>query len=157
MVALGLVALAVAIAGGLASGLSAPVRVARGVFIGSSAAYGVLALIDFGEHCRLEKQTTGRYLSCKAIPLAETVNHVAIVATVIGFLVLARPYGEHAEARDWFVLAFPVIFLALGWSDELVFHRHRTHQRENIIHTTTHAAAAAMFASTVMYRVVDWT
>lgn len=46
------------------------------------------------------------------------------------------------------------VFLALGWCDEIVFHRRRTMHRENLIHTTQHLAEGIMWTTLDATRVL---
>ena len=144
-----------AIAGAVASGLvlgalrepSAPRALAHAAFLGAAFGYLATSLIDFAEHFRLEKLSTGRLMTFAVIPLGESLNHVATVATILFILAFSRPLPAALEARDWLVLAAPLLFLALGWRDELVYHRRRAAHREDIMHTVAHLAAGAMLSS----------
>ena len=64
-----------------------------------------------------------------------------------GVLALSRPLPSVLEPRDWFVLASPLVFLALGWRDEFVYHRRRSVHREDLMHTVAHLAAGAMLSA----------
>jgi len=127
IIVIGLVA---ALAGGGLLGLTAstgsvPYRVLRGIFFASAFAYLVLSLFDFWEHFRLEKAATGRWWSMTVLPPGETLNHIATGTVVIALFVFARPLPSVLAARDWFVIFAPALFLALGWRDEIVYHRRR--------------------------------
>lgn len=127
-------------------------RVARSVFIGGAYAYLAIATIDFTEHFRLEKRLTGRYWSFEAVPLGETINHALTVAVIGAMIALARPIPPAPEWRDWFALGAPLLYMALGWRDELVYHRRRCAHREDLMHTTAHIASAVMLAGFVASR-----
>jgi hypothetical protein len=129
------------------AGASGPQRMLRAIFFASAFAYLVVSLLDFREHFRLERAATGRWWSTRVLPLGETLNHAATGLVVVAMLVLARPLPSPPQPRDWFVLAAPALFLALGWRDELVYHRRRCAHREDIMHTTAHLAAGVMMCS----------
>ena len=132
-----------------------PERAARAVFVGSAIAYAGTSLVDFAEHLRLEKVRTGRYLAACEVPLGESANHVLTVATIVALLVLARPLPrERLEARDVFVLLAPAAITALGWRDEIVYHRRRSQHREDMMHTVSHIGLAGMLAGLFAARVV---
>lgn len=131
-------------------------RVAEAIFQGSLTVYAGIAAFDVLEHLRLEKHVTGGYLSSTVIPWPETAIHVAIGATLAGFIQLARPIDRKLERRDAFVLLTPHLFLALGWLDELAFHRRRALHREDILHTVSHLSAAALMAALFAARVINW-
>lgn len=82
--------------------------------------------------------------------------HEAIVTTIILFAYLARPLSFSLGLIDWFLILAPVPFLTLGFADEIVYHRRRALHRENILHTVSHIVAAAMLASIVAARMIDW-
>ena len=154
-------AVAVAVVAGAAAGATlstgAPAyRLLRAIFFASAFAYLVLSLLDFWEHFRLERAATGRWWSMTVLPPGETLNHTATGAVIVALFVLARPLPSLPAARDWFVLASPAIFLALGWRDELVYHRRRCAHREDIMHTVAHLAAGVMIASFLAMRLVRW-
>jgi hypothetical protein len=68
-------------------------------------------------------------------------------------LALVRPLDrKRLRARDWFTISAPGIFLALGWRDELKFHRRRSAHREDLMHTVAHLAAGVMLASLYLWR-----
>jgi hypothetical protein len=131
-------------------------RIARTIFFGSAFGYLATSLIDFWEHQRLEKEVTGHYFRWVAVPPGETVNHAATIGNVISMLIFARPLRRRPSLRDLWVLAAPGLFMALGWRDELVYHRRRTTHREDIMHTTAHLAAATMLASLYAMRLPRW-
>lgn len=131
-------------------------RMAEAIFQGSLTVYVGIAAFDVWEHLRLEKHVTGSYLSSTVVPWPETAIHGAIGATLAGFIQLARPIERKLERRDAFVLLTPHIFLALGWLDELAFHRRRALHREDILHTVSHLSAAALMASLFAARVINW-
>src|SRR3954471_297163 len=134
-----------------------PLRVLRSIFWSSALGYLATSLVDFAEHFRLEKQATGRYLSSTAIPPGETANHGATIATVVSALALARPLPRRRlRARDWWLLAAPGVFLALGWRDEFVYHRKRSTHREDMMHTIPHLAAGVMWTTLYAMRLVRW-
>src|SRR5438874_1606434 len=54
-----------------------PARLPRAIFFASAFSYLVVSLADFGEHFRLEKAATGRYLAHAVVPIGETLNHAA--------------------------------------------------------------------------------
>jgi len=122
----------------------------RATFFFSAFSYLIISLIDFWEHFRLEKLATGRYLSMVAVPPGETFNHLLTSLVILGELVLARPLPPQLAPRDWFVVSAPLLFLLLGWRDELVYHRRRCAHREDIMHTTAHLAAGVMMCSFLM-------
>jgi len=148
-----------AIAAGIALGLLRDGRepaLLRASFFGTAFAYFAVSLFDFWEHFRLEKAATGRWWSSTVVPIGETLNHTATGAVVVAFLVLARALPPVLEPRDWFCLSAPAAFLALGWRDELVYHRRRAAHREDIMHTVAHLAAGAMLCSFALMRFRSW-
>lgn len=149
----------VAIAGGVALGFALagrePVLVRAG-FFGSAFAYLVVSLFDFWEHFRLEKVATGRWWAISVLPLGESLNHAATGIVVIAFLLLARPLPAVLAPRDWICLASPPLFLALGWHDELAYHRRRSAHREDLMHTVAHLAAGAMLCTFALMRFRSW-
>lgn len=146
------------IVGATSRGAPTPLRVLRSIFWSSALGYLVTSLADFAEHFRLEKQATGRYLSSTAIPVGETANHAATIATVVSALALARPLPKRRlRARDWWLLAAPGLFLALGWRDEFVYHRKRSTHREDMMHTIPHLAAGIMWTTLYAMRLRRWT
>lgn len=122
-------------------------QLAHAAFLGAGFGYLATALIDFAEHFRLEKLHSGRFTSFDVIPLGESLNHAATVGVVAGVLAFSRPLPSAIEPRDWFVLASPLLFLALGWRDEFVYHRRRSVHREDLMHTVAHLAAGAMLSA----------
>lgn len=126
---------------------SASLRLARRVFAASAFAYASLVFLDLAEHLRLEKEETGRYLRWKVVTPGETANHVMAVGITVAYLALLRPAGPRLRARDAFVLTAPVVLLALGWVDELIFHRRRVRPREALLHGLLHLAGSATLVS----------
>ena len=108
------------------------------------------------EHLRLEREATGRYLACAVVPIGETLNHAATIIVLLGLLVLAEPLGHTRDWRDAWIVVGPAAFLALGWRDEIVYHRRRAAHREDIMHTVSHLAAGVMLTTLVLTRVVSW-
>jgi hypothetical protein len=154
-------AIAVALVAGAALGAlgstgPGPYRVLRAIFFSSAFAYAVLSSLDFWEHFRLERAATGRWWSMRVLPPGETINHAATGAVIIALFVLARPLGPTLAPRDWFVLVAPALFLALGWRDEIVYHRRRCAHREDIMHTTAHLAAGVMMCTYLSTRLFAW-
>lgn len=141
-------------AAGLASDGSWPERIVTAIFYASAFGYLGVSLLDFYEHFRLEKEVTGKWIAFAALPIGETINHALTTATIVAALVLVRPLGTTLEARDWFVIVAPAIFLGLGWRDELVYHRRRSAHREDIMHTVAHLAAGVMLSSLYVMRLV---
>jgi len=155
------IALTVALVGGALLGVEASTgtlayRAIRGIFFASAFSYLVLSLFDFWEHFRLEKAATGRWWSMTVLPLGETLNHVATGAVVIALFVFARPLPSVLAARDWFVVFAPALFLALGWRDEIVYHRRRCAHREDIMHTVAHLSAGVMMCTYLSTRLMRW-
>ena len=154
--------LGLALGGALAAGplfgaraAGRPQRIVRSVFFSSAFGYLVTSLVDFAEHFRLEKLVTGRRLAAVVVPPGETLNHAATIATVVAALLAARRPAAHPTARDLLVLAAPGVFLALGWRDELRYHRKRATHREDIMHTTAHLAAGVMWTALYAMRLLD--
>ena len=150
--------LAMLIAVGAVLGLSGDgsfaVRVADAAFRASLYSYVAVSLLDLWEHYRLEHHVTGRWLSFVVIPFGESFVHGLIVSTLVTVVVLARPVQASLEWRDWLVLVGPIVFLALGWIDELKYHRRRALHREDMLHTVSHLAAGAMLVGLFASRVV---
>jgi hypothetical protein len=132
---------------GLAARRPPAARVLRGVFATSTLAYLVAASVDLAEHLRLEKEVTGHRLRWTVVPPSETAVHAGIIATKLSVLLLARPLRRPAHLLDVWLIAAPGVFLALGWLDELAYHRRRTPHREDIIHATQHLAEGIMWTS----------
>lgn len=154
--AVGALAVVLGCALGLGGDRPLALRLVRAVFFASALGYLTSSLVDFWEHFRLEREATGRYLSSEVVPLGETLNHAATSLVIILMLILARPLPPTLEARDWFVLVSPGLFVALGWRDELVYHRRRSSHREDIMHTVAHLAAGVMIATFLVSRLVRW-
>jgi hypothetical protein len=130
-------------------------RIARSIFWSSALAYLVTSLADFAEHFRLEKAATGRYLRAAVVPVGETLNHAATIGTVVSTLALARPVrARRLRPLDAWLLSAPAVFLALGWRDELVYHRRRSTHREDMMHTVAHLAAGIMWTTLYAMRLV---
>ncbi len=119
----------------------------RAIFFAAAFAYLAVSSVDFWEHLRLEKVLTGRWLAFSAVPIAETVNHALTTSVLVLTFLLARPFPEVLAPRDWYVVAAPVLYLALGWVDELVYHRRRAVHREDLMHTVSHLAGGAMLTA----------
>lgn len=143
------------VAGALAE-RSAPRAVVHATFLGSAFGYLATSLLDFALHFRLERQRTGRWLGFTVVPKGESVNHVATVATLVSLLALSRQPPRHPAWRDRWTLAAPAVFLALGWRDELVYHRRRTDHREDMLHTVAHLAAGVMLTSFTALKTACW-
>lgn len=127
--------------------------VVRGTFLASAMGYLSVSLLDFALHFRMERERTGHAIGWKVIPLGESVNHVLTVGTLASLLALARkPRLARYALRDRWTLAAPALFLALGWRDELVYHRRRTDHREDMLHTVSHLAAGVMLTSFMRLR-----
>ena len=158
--ALIVIAFAVSLAGGAALGAlaggSAQYRLVRATFFASAFSYLVLSLLDFWEHFRLEQEATGRWWSMTVLPLGESINHAATGAVMIAMFVLARKLPPVLAPRDWIVLASPVLFLLLGWHDEVSYHRRRCAHREDIMHTVAHLAAGVMMCTYLSTRLFVW-
>jgi hypothetical protein len=150
---------AAAIAAGVALALVATrgpalLVAARALFFASAFAYLTVSIVDFSEHGRLERALGGQFFSTRAIPLGETINHVLTAISLAIFLALLRPTPLEPTARDWIAAGALVAFWALGWRDELVYHRRRAAHREDIMHTVAHLAAGVMLASFVLSKLV---
>lgn len=128
-------------------GSHAPIRVLRGTLFGSTLAYLTTVALDVAEHFRLEKEVTGSYLRCSAVPLSESLVHAGIALTNLSALLFARPVRRVRSLADRWLLVAPGVFLALGWTDELVYHRRRAPHREDIIHATEHLAEGIMWTA----------
>jgi hypothetical protein len=141
---------------GLAVGEPVPLqRAARALFFGSAFAYLTTATVDFWEHLRLEKEATGRFLAWQAVPLGESLNHAGTTVILVAMLLLVRRPPPVLEARDWLCLAAPALFLALGWWDEVVYHRRRCEHREDLMHTVSHLAGGVMVTALYMMRLLS--
>ncbi len=133
-----------------------PEAVARAGLALSLVAYFTASLLDLAEHFRLEREVSGRWLSWQAIPLGESGVHLAVTGVLIGAAALARPLPPEPVLRDAFVLASPLLFLGLGWWDELAYHRRRALHREDILHTLSHLAAGALLAFVLIGSSAPW-
>jgi hypothetical protein len=122
-------------------------RIARTVFFGSAFGYLTTALLDFWEHQRMEKAVTGHYGRWVVVPPGETANHLLQIANVVGMLAWAQPRRRPRRWSDVWQLVAPGLFLALGWRDEMVYHRRRATRREDIMHTTSHLASGVMLTA----------
>lgn len=142
--------------GALTSGGRVGLAIVRAIFFGSSFAYLTVSIVDFWEHARLEKLLGGWWLSHRAIPIGETVNHWLTLLVLALAIALARPLPAVLAPRDLYVLAAPALFLALGWRDELGYHRRRARHREDILHTVAHLGAAVMLATFYLMRLYHW-
>ncbi len=134
----------------------AAVRVLSSVLISSGLAYAVTVVLDSAEHFRLERAATGHWLRWKVVPLSESALHASILMVNASALMLARPPRRPLAPRDWWVLVAPAVFLALGWADELRYHRRRAPHREDIIHTTEHLAEGVMWTALYASRLPRW-
>ena len=116
-------------------------------FCASIAAYLVVSGLDLHEHLRLEKFVTGRWIEWKVVPLGESVLHSGIVGCLVAALILSfwePPLGPIP------LLVATLGFFALGWCDELIYHRRRALHREDILHTVSHLAGGAVFATLLL-------
>jgi hypothetical protein len=135
---------------------SAPEGIVHATFLGSALGYLTVSLADFYEHLRMEKVATGRWVGAQVVPVGETLNHLLTIGVLGSMLLLARPLAAPLDKRDVWVLCAPAVFLALGWRDEIVYHRRRSPHREDILHTVAHLAAGVMLASFFAWKLVDW-
>lgn len=132
-------------------------RFVRAAFTASAAAFFIVVAADFAEHFRLERELTGRALRWQVVPIGETLLHGAIGGTLAMMFLLARPLGDGAPmVRDWLSIAAPLLFVGLGWADEIYYHRRRAMQREHILHTVSHLTAAATLVTFAALRFIDW-
>lgn len=115
-----------------------------------------MSVADFIEHFRLERELSGSAFSWRVVPVGETMLHVAIGAVLAALVLLARPNDGNEGAGDWLAVAAPVVFVVLGWADELYYHRRRAMQREHILHTVSHLTAAATLVCFAILRFVRW-
>lgn len=122
----------------------------------SAVVYALAVLTDLAEHFRLERRASGRWFGWRAVSPGETAVHVAIGAVLAALFVLARPVPAEPSARDAFVLGAPLGVLALGWLDELGFHRRRVEHREHLMHTTSHLALGSLVVFFLWVRVYPW-
>lgn len=148
--------LALAAAVGIARRAPAPVRVLRGILASSAAAYALTFVLDMAEHFRLEKALTGHRLRWKAVPLSESTLHATLLANLVAAIATARhPRRSGAvRGRDRMMLLAPAVFLAVGWLDELVYHRRRAPMREQIIHAVEHIAEGMMWTTLYALRML---
>lgn len=152
---------ALAIGGGVALGALTPdaspgLRLSRAVFFASAFAYFSSSMVDFWEHVRLEHAATGRWLAWKVVPLGETVNHMLTTTVLVILLMYLQPPSGALTARDAFFALGPVCYFALGWRDEIVYHRRRAVHREDLMHTVSHLAGGAMLAALYAMRLGRW-
>ncbi len=133
-----------------------PQGLARTGLAVSLVAYLGVSLLDLAEHFRLEREVSGRWLGWQAVPLGESCVHVAVTGVLLAAFALARPLLAQPTLRDAFVLASPLLFLALGWWDELAYHRRRATHREDILHTLSHLAGGALLAFLLIGRLLPW-
>ncbi len=151
------VVIASVVAGVLGGALSdGPItqRLARAAFFGSAIAYASTAVVDFWEHTRIEIAVSGSLFPYNAIPIGEAINHVLNTSLVIAMIVLVGPIELPLDARDVFVLIAPLVFLAFGWHDELIYHRRRCRHREDMMHTVAHQACGMMLTSLYLMRLI---
>lgn len=123
------------------------VRALRAILASSASAYAIAAALDAAEHFRLEKALTGHYLRWRAVPLGESLLHVGIFADLFSAVAATRRPGRAMRHRDRVAVLAPAAFLAIGWLDELVYHRRRVPLREEIIHATEHIAEGMMWTA----------
>ncbi len=151
------VAIPIAFIAGFAQESFLPLRgLVRGLFLAAVAAFVIVSATDLLEHMRLERELTGRFLAWKVVPLGESLLHAGVAATLVAMFALARPVETGGSMRDVYVVLAPLLFLAIGWTDELVYHRRRAQQREHVLHALGHLAAAAMLVTFVMLRFIEW-
>ena len=148
--------LALAAAVGVAIRAPAPVRALRGILASSTAAYAITFALDLAEHLRLEKALTGHRLRWTAVPLSESAVHTALLVNLVAAVATARrPRRARAlRRRDRTMLLAPAVFLAVGWLDELVYHRRRAPMREQIIHAVEHIAEGMMWTTLYALRML---
>lgn len=116
-------------------------------FCASIASYLVVVGLDLREHLRLEKFVTGRWIAWQVVPLGESILHSGIVSCLLGTLILSF-WGPTLGPIP--LLIATVGFFALGWCDELIYHRRRALHREDILHTVSHLAGGAVFATLLL-------
>ncbi|MBV9948129.1 MAG: hypothetical protein JOZ69_14840 [Myxococcales bacterium] len=132
-----------------------PLRVLRAVLVGSAIAYGITMALDAAEHFRLERAVTGRMLRWRAVPLSESALHLAVLGSLLSAVLMARrPRGRRVRGPDRATVLAPAAFLAIGWLDELVYHRRRVLLREEIIHATEHIAEGMLWTSLYALRML---
>lgn len=115
-----------------------------------------MRLLETAEHLRLERRATGHYLRWTVVPPSESFTHSAIVANNAMAHLLARPIRRRLGARDRWLLVAPATFLALGWFDELAYHRRRAPYSEEIIHAVEHLAEGMIWTTIHADKLVDW-
>lgn len=133
---------------------SPPVRVLRAILATSSATYAITMAIDAAEHFRLEKEATGHYLRWVAVPPSESTLHAGILGSLVTAMASARRPPRRPRARDHVMLFAPAAFLAIGWLDEIVFHRRRVLMREEIIHAVQHLSEGIMWTALYALRIL---
>lgn len=130
------------------------VRALRAILISSAAAYAVNFVLDSAEHFRLEKAATGHYLRWIAVPLGESALHLAVLVDLLTAMATARRPRRRMRGREVGMLLAPALFLAVGWLDELAYHRRRVPLREELIHATEHIAEGTMWTTLYALRVL---
>jgi hypothetical protein len=135
-------------------GASPRVRLLRGVLGSSAAAYVLTVVLDAAEHLRLEKAVTGHYLRWQAVPLGESLLHTGILADVALAAASVRHPRRLLRPRDRAMLLAPAAFLAVGWLDEIVYHRRRVGLREEVIHALEHISEGMMWTALYALRFV---
>ena len=133
------------------------VTLSNALYYAALFVYVAVSLLDLWEHFRLEKYVTGKYINFVVVPIGESILHGAIVTVLILFTQLAHPLAENSFLLNLFLLLAPVIFLCLGWMDELFYHRRRALHKEDILHTVSHLAAGTMMAALVIAKMINWT
>lgn len=128
--------------------------IARTVFFVSAFAYLGVSSVDFWEHFRLERQRTGRWLAMQAVPVGESINHALTGLVLAAALLWVGPVSPSLNPRDWLTLTAPILFLGLGWWDELHYHRKRCVHREDMMHTVSHLAGGAMMTGLYLMRLL---
>ncbi len=139
-----------------AAGVTGLQRLAEAGLGFSALVYAGAVLADLAEHFRLERRTSGRWFGWRAVTPGETAVHLAIGSLLFGLFWLARPLPAAPVLRDVFVVAAPLGILALGWLDELGFHRRRVEHREHLMHTTSHLALGSCVVFLLWARVYPW-
>ncbi len=134
---------------------SPAVRALRGILATSAAGYVICTGLDTAEHFRLEKELTGRHLRWKAVPLDESLLHAGIILDVLAVVATARRPRRMVRRRDRLTLLAPAAFLAIGWLDEVVYHRRRVPIREEMIHATQHVSEGMMWTALYALRFLE--